>query len=169
MDQVNLITPSLVQTPQLGIVSGPEGDSFNYPVSGGPFTSPWTFYSPLGQQITFTGSVTFYENNVIPVSWDWDFGDGNTANGQSVRHRYTIVYPFPQVVLRVTDNRGFQWATRQTMYMQNVPTIRIEEAFPIMSLNIGDIYGTGNAQYVTPKYSPIRMPVGASDNRIPGL
>ncbi len=41
----------------------------------------------------------------IVASWVWDFGDGTSAQGETVSHNYAGDGPFP-VTLTVTDNRG---------------------------------------------------------------
>jgi len=56
------------------------------------------------QEITFDGSGSYDPNGYI-VSWYWDFGDLNTANGEIVYHRYDKSKTYT-VTLQVTDNNG---------------------------------------------------------------
>ncbi|MFH2036539.1 MAG: hypothetical protein ABIJ45_09065, partial [Candidatus Zixiibacteriota bacterium] len=43
-----------------------------------------TFYMSQGE-----AQVQFYNNNAYVQTWDWDFGDGNTANIKDPLHTYT--------------------------------------------------------------------------------
>ena len=45
----------------------------------------------FGNIITFDGSATFNEGDSQNATYEWDFGDGNTATGQSVDHAYTEI------------------------------------------------------------------------------
>jgi len=53
--------------------------------------------------ITFDGSDSTDDGQI--VSYDWNFGDGETAAGQVVKHRYLWPGTY-NVVLTVTDNSG---------------------------------------------------------------
>jgi hypothetical protein len=48
------------------------------------------------------------------VSYEWDFGDGSTATGESVRHSYAIAGEYP-VVLSVTDSDGHRDTSSQLL------------------------------------------------------
>ncbi|MGI2261252.1 ExeM/NucH family extracellular endonuclease [Shewanella sp. GXUN23E] len=48
------------------------------------------------------------------VSWLWDFGDGSSASGEQVSHRYSASGEY-QVTLTVTDNNGAQASSTQTV------------------------------------------------------
>jgi LysM repeat protein len=54
--------------------------------------------------VTFDGSGSSDPDGVID-RYEWDFGDGNTGNGQSVTHGYSGTGAFV-VTLTVTDNCG---------------------------------------------------------------
>ncbi|WP_188375116.1 PKD domain-containing protein, partial [Winogradskyella haliclonae] len=54
--------------------------------------------------ITFNGSGTFSTGGAGAV-YLWDFGDGNTAMGESVTHAYTMAGLF-EVTLMITDTAG---------------------------------------------------------------
>ena len=66
--------------------------------AGGPY------HGSAGEDISFDGSGSRDAEGTI-VSWEWDFGDGNTASGEQVTHSYTArgVYT---VSLTVTDESG---------------------------------------------------------------
>jgi PKD repeat protein len=56
-------------------------------ISGADFT--FAPSNPLsGQTVTFTGTVD--ASSTAPVSYNWDFGDGHTAEGSVVEHTYTV-------------------------------------------------------------------------------
>lgn len=57
-----------------------------------------------GDLMSFDGSTSSDPDGSI-VSYDWDFGDGNTGIGETTTHTYTIPNTYT-VTLRVTDNYG---------------------------------------------------------------
>jgi PKD repeat protein len=58
-------------------------------------SAPWS--TAVSQTVTFTALETH------AASWDWDFGDGSTASGQTVTHAFTAVGN-PTVTLTVTGD-----------------------------------------------------------------
>jgi PKD repeat protein len=58
----------------------------------------------LGEALAFSGILSSDEDGII-AKFEWDFGDGGSATGESVTHTYTMVGSYT-VVLRVTDDRG---------------------------------------------------------------
>jgi len=58
----------------------------------------------IGEVTTFDGSSSSDSDGQI-VSWAWDFGDGNSAAGETVTHAYTESGEYT-VTLTVTDNDG---------------------------------------------------------------
>jgi len=65
-------------------------------------------YSPespdVGDEITFDASASSDTDGEI-VSYQWDFGDGNTASGKKVTHSYDAPYTYI-ITLTVTDDGG---------------------------------------------------------------
>lgn len=55
------------------------------------------------EEITFDGAESFDDEEV--VSYEWNFGDTETATGQVVKHEYLYSGTY-NVVLKVTDNDG---------------------------------------------------------------
>jgi PKD repeat protein len=78
-------------------------------------------YSPSspkrGEKVNFNGSLSSDSDGTI-VSWQWDFGDGNTARGERVTHIFNWEGSENQtfsVVLKVTDNRGGEGVTTKSI------------------------------------------------------
>ena len=60
----------------------------------------------IDDEITFDASNS-YDNDGSIAKYAWDFGDGNTANGQTTTHSYTQDGEYT-IVLTITDNYGAQ-------------------------------------------------------------
>jgi hypothetical protein len=58
----------------------------------------------VGETVYFNGSLSTDSDGRI-VSWEWNFGDGNTARGKTVSHFYTAAATY-SVTLKVTDDTG---------------------------------------------------------------
>ena len=58
----------------------------------------------VGESLAFSAILSSDEDGII-AKFEWDFGDGGSATGESVTHTYTATGQYT-VVLRVTDNRG---------------------------------------------------------------
>ncbi|RRO20988.1 PKD domain-containing protein, partial [Flavobacteriaceae bacterium 14752] len=72
--------------------------------------SPSTFNNDiytvnLSQTLDFSASAIFGDGFDAGATYEWDFGDGNTATGQNVQHTYTNIGTF-FVNLTVTDANG---------------------------------------------------------------
>jgi len=80
-------------------------------------------YSPenptVGQEITFDASSSYDPDGQI-VSYDWDFGDGNSAQEEVVTHAYVNAGDYISS-LTVTDNGGLQGSTNQTITVSYPP------------------------------------------------
>jgi large repetitive protein len=63
----------------------------------------------LGQTVNFDGSQSASPVGTI-VSYEWDFGDGDTATGQTVSHAYSTTGTFT-VTLTVTNSAGTSVST----------------------------------------------------------
>jgi len=79
-----------------------------------PLSASFT-YSPSNPApvlaVTFTASAT---GGTQPYSYNWDFGDGFTSNGQSVSHSYLLPGTYT-VTLTVDDANGATVSTSQTV------------------------------------------------------
>ncbi len=63
--------------------------------------------SEINENITFDASNSQYASGYEILTYEWDFGDGGTATGQTVQHTYTEENSYT-VTLTVTDNHGQQ-------------------------------------------------------------
>jgi gliding motility-associated-like protein len=57
----------------------------------------------LGEEVEFTATGSAVE--YTPISWDWDFGDGQLASGRSIKYSYSTAGTY-KVVLRVFSKSG---------------------------------------------------------------
>ncbi|WP_196137812.1 S8 family serine peptidase [Aliikangiella sp. G2MR2-5] len=80
--------------------------------SNNPPTSSFTF-NCSNLVCSFDGSLSSDSDGSI-VSYTWDFGDGNSANGQSVNHTFAATGDYV-VTLTVTDNDGANDSSSQTV------------------------------------------------------
>ena len=90
----------------LGACSG--GDSPAGPTGGGnsPTGEPGaSFEASESAALASVTEVTFTASTGGLASYEWDFGDGGKASGQTVRKTYEKAGSY-QVALRVTDARG---------------------------------------------------------------
>ena len=74
--------------------------------------------SPIkGETVYFNGGLSSDSDGSI-VSWQWDFGDGSTANGETVDHVYDWNDNDSRsfsVILKVTDNSGGESVISKTV------------------------------------------------------
>ena len=67
------------------------------------------------QTITFDASGSYHGNpDKRIVSWDWDFGDDSTGEGETVTHAYTLPGDYT-VTLTVTDDNASPLTNSQTL------------------------------------------------------
>jgi parallel beta-helix repeat protein len=94
-----------------------------------PLTSPFKLLIPvaifvfspenpkIGEPVTLNASLTLSDGATI-TSYYWDFGDGNTAVGQIVKHTYLSAGKFT-ASLNVTNCRGLSAKMTKTIAIQN--------------------------------------------------
>ena len=95
----------------------------------------------VGQVVTFTENLSGFPEGYI-TSYDWDFGDGATDNGESVEHQFAIAGEF-RVTLTVTDTRG-----GETMRTKTVTVVQPEVDFdfaPTVPTTQDSVHFTGMA------------------------
>jgi chitinase len=78
-------------------------------------------YSPsgpkVGDNVYFNAAASSDPDGTI-TSYHWDFGDGNTGNGENVNHSYGTAGTYT-VVLVVYDDSGGQGSTSQDVTVSN--------------------------------------------------
>lgn len=94
---INILPNVDYQLPQSII----EVDSF---ISKEPLTDPFVF--KLGKELTFSGRASKSFSSKI-ISYEWDFGDGESAIGQEVKHTYQKDFGQFYPVLRIKTEDGF--------------------------------------------------------------
>jgi PKD repeat protein len=85
----------------------------------------------VGEEMTFHASSSSDPDGEI-VSYQWDFGDGNSASGQLVTHTYSEPGLYT-VTLNVTDNDGLADAQADSYHL-NVPVILVHGRRPALDL-----------------------------------
>ena len=80
--------------------------------------SPTTGVDPLS--VAFDGGGSIGPNPL--VSWDWNFGDGNTGTGVQIKHTYTIPGSYTASLV-VTDILGLSSLPRNVSIVVNAPTL----------------------------------------------
>lgn len=74
----------------------------------------------VGEEITFDASSSYDPDGTI-VKYEWDFGNGNSAEGEVVTYAYTQAGTY-NVTLTVTDNDGLANAIQKVVFVE-VPKI----------------------------------------------
>lgn len=82
-----------------------ESDSFNISIDGNSnnITSNPNIYSDVNKNISFTGENSIADSNI--ESYEWDFDDGNTKEGENVKHSYSESGTY-NVTLKTEDSSG---------------------------------------------------------------
>jgi hypothetical protein len=69
----------------------------------------------VGETITFDGSASYDPDGGSIVSYEWDFGDGDTDTGMMVTHAYADYADPWYVTLNCTDDEGEWWAATKEL------------------------------------------------------
>src|SRR5438093_1580465 len=93
--------------------SGTFQDSFS--IWAGPVPVPYASWGPsnprVGQVVTFNASA---QGGTSPYSFAWNFGDGVTSTGGTVRHFYSLAHTF-NVTVTATDSASLVGTSRRTI------------------------------------------------------
>jgi PKD repeat protein len=71
----------------------------------------------VGQTVNFDGRLSTAPEGRSLVAWEWNFGDGATAEGERVSHGYTASGTYA-IVLTVTDSAGGKSSISLTLEVQ---------------------------------------------------
>ena len=88
--------------------------------------------------VTFDASATTDQDGT-PQGYAWNFGDGKSANGKIVTHKYANAGTF-EVELNVTDNHGGSNFTRRSLDVEN-------NQGPIARFSFSPAEGDTNTEY----------------------
>lgn len=86
-----------------GISTGGKTTAINLPPVADP-SADEPYEGFVNSEITFNGSLSYDPDGSI-VSWDWDFGDGSTGEGEMTKHYYSTAGMYT-VILTVIDDKG---------------------------------------------------------------
>jgi hypothetical protein len=93
-------------------------------------------YAKKDQDIRFDASTSCDPCGAI-VSYEWDFGDGATATGLTVKHAYGL-RGFYEATLTVTDNDAFTDSTSRIIAVQPLSEAKAEHAVYFVSKDEDD-------------------------------
>lgn len=102
------------------IVGGADNRDY-YPFQSRPLDADFVYvpdYPVTTDTITFIAESGIFSGN--PVSWSWNFGDGNTDNGRIVSHNYPISDEY-LVTLTITDALGYSDSTSKIIPVCDSP------------------------------------------------
>ena len=137
------VTVTAGQTSYLNVTLTPTPPQNQPPV-------PAFTYSPahpiVNQTVQFNGSGSYDPNGSI-VSYAWSFGDGGTASGVTVSHKYTHTGTY-SVRLTVTDNGGISRSKTQSITVAAAPSFAALRGFWAFNEGSGNVVhdssGNGN-------------------------
>ncbi|WP_135305364.1 PKD domain-containing protein [Haloarcula amylovorans] len=96
----------------------------------------------VGEELTFDATAS--DDGSI-ASYEWDFGDGETATGQSVTHTFDATGDY-DVELTVTDDEGATATATQTVSVNAAPA---PASFDLSNLNVESPVTQGDTATVT--------------------
>jgi PKD repeat protein len=105
-----------------------------FTVNAPPPVANFTYFPEVpkvGEIVTFNGSSSSSSGGMI-ASYQWDFGDGQTASGLTATHAYASATSYT-VTLNVTDTSGL-WGINQ----EQVRVVTGDTSPPTTTLIIGD-------------------------------
>jgi len=135
--------------------SGTFQDSFS--IWAGPVPVPYASWGPsnprVGQVVTFNASA---QGGTSPYSFAWNFGDGVTSTGGTVRHFYSLAHTF-NVTVTATDSASLVGTSRRTIAVGSwnpsvgcSPTVTTVET---IVGNVGVLRNSTNPNSVGPDYN----------------
>lgn len=83
--------------------------------------TPPTAYFKASDTASCTGMIDFRDQSLFgPVSWEWNFGDGNTSTQQNPSHQYMANGTY-NVSLKVTNSYGADSLIKSSYVVVNMP------------------------------------------------
>ena len=113
-----------------------------------PITLPravFTWEHETAFDVLFDATLSDAGNSML-VSWEWEFGDGETDTGELVRHTFQLPGEY-SVKLTVTDVRGFSNSARGTV--RAIRELRVPEEYWTIQEAIDDA-GSGDFVVLSP-------------------
>lgn len=94
-------------------------------------------FTPSNDTIIIDDSISFTDNSKeSPISWEWDFGDGNTSTEQNPSHLYTQPGSY-NVQLTVTNQYGSDTITKK-IFVSKFSTVTDIEGNEYKTVKIKD-------------------------------
>jgi M6 family metalloprotease-like protein len=104
---------------------GYEDEDVNVPPTAVAQAKPTEAFT--GEEITFDGSgSTDDQTSPADLTYEWDFGDGETGTGQTVRHAYDAAGEYT-VTLTVTDEGGLTDTDTVTVTITGRPDLQVTD------------------------------------------
>jgi len=103
---------------------GPVAPDHPNPPAGPPNAS-FSVSQPLA--LASVSEITFTANTGGLASYEWDFGDGSNASGQTARKTYERAGSY-QVALKVTDARGTSGSSSSSLVVKSLDALWDDDA-----------------------------------------
>lgn len=100
----------------------------------------------VNETITFDASGSSDTDGNI-VSYEWDFGDGNTGTGEIATHSYSLPENYT-ITLTVTDDGGATNSATKGITVQTAPDTT-PPTVAVTSPNGGEVWNVGTTHYIT--------------------
>lgn len=110
------------------------------------------FYADNYNIDTYSPTVDFTNGSLGAASWEWDFGDGSTANSWDAEHDYNIAGSYV-VTLTVESEHGCRDTSQHEIDVREVVNIYIPNAFTPDGDGINDNFNIVGENLVDDEYS----------------
>jgi PKD repeat protein len=131
-----------------GTASAMQTTSTNIVIDAAPVANAGADQYLTASDVQFDGGASVDADGVI-TSYEWDFGDGATATGQSVRHAYVRPGLY-EVALVVRDDSGAPLNQDRDTMMVRINTAPIADAGPPQTVAPGEEFSLSGRSSVDP-------------------
>jgi immune inhibitor A len=128
-DTIGPLNPPFDLTADVDFTIGPGCAPYDYGYEGGDFNTPPTAVAQarpttvtVGEEVTFDASAS--SDDAPGLTYDWEFGDGETASGEVVHHAYSSAGT-KVATLTVTDAGGLQDTDTVTITVLAQPDLQV--------------------------------------------